>query len=215
MSDIRVEGYESLSFWREEEIGIIVLRTGENSELRLNHISELITSMGTAAMDDNVKAVAITGMNMRFAGDLKLGNRADLETLEQYSQTLLSLVYSVDKPVFTILNGDAIDAGYEIALLGDRILASGGVSLGFNNSYTFKLGGSLTSCRFSTFDIKKASAGVNADIIFNQDRLLDDAKKYIKDHVRFDYPLIRKRRMISMRESLLEERERLNRRIVL
>ncbi|MEM0155033.1 MAG: enoyl-CoA hydratase-related protein [Thermoplasmataceae archaeon] len=214
MSDIRVDGYVSLSFWREEEIGIIVLRTDENAELSLNHLSELITALGTAAMDDKVRAVAITGMNMRFAGDLKIDSRADAKTLEQYSQTLLSLVYSIEKPIFTILNGDAIGAGYEIALLGDVILASGDVSLGLGGSYTFKLGGSVTSIRFNNFDIRKASVGVNADVIFNKDRLLDDAKQYIKDHILFDYPLIRKRRMISLRESLLEERERLNQRMI-
>lgn len=213
MSDIRVDGYSSISFWREDEIGVIVLRTGDDSMLNTGHVSELITSLGTAAMDDNVRAVAITGINLRFAKGLDLDNSADLDNIMQYGQALLSLVYSIEKPIFTIIGGEAIDAGYEIALMGDVLLASRNNEVGFNKSYTFMLGGSITSSRFRCTDVAKASAGSNVDLTFDQDKLLDDAKQYISEHADFDYPLIRKRRMMSLRESLLEEREHLRKRV--
>ena len=207
MSDIRVDGYKSISFWQEDNIGLVVLRPDDNSRLETSHISELVTAVGTAAMDDGVKAVAITGLNMRYGTGFNFGDSKETENLVEYCGALLSLVYSIEKPVFTIVNGNAIDIGYEIALLGDVVLSSSAIEVGFNPSYTFMLGGSITSSRFKKLERGKVVSGVNVDITCNPESLLDDAKKYIIEHFPFDYPLVRRRRMISFRESLLEERE--------
>ncbi|QRF74887.1 3-hydroxypropionyl-coenzyme A dehydratase [Thermoplasmatales archaeon] len=208
MSDIRVDGYQSISFWKEESIGIIVLRSDDNSGLDISHISELVTAVGTAAMDDSVKAVALTGINMRFATHLNFeSNVSQIDNMMDYTRALLSLVYTIDKPIFSILNGNAIDVGYEIALLADVMISSNNIEVGFSPQYTFMLGGSITSARFKDLDRGKPASGVNSDLVYHSENLLDDAKKYITDHLLFDYPLIRRRRMISFRESLLEERE--------
>ena len=207
MSDIRVDGYKSISFWQEDNIGLVVLRPVDNSHLETSHISELVTAIGTAAMDDGVKAVAITGLNMRYGTGFNFGDRKETENLMEYCGALLSLVYSIEKPIFTIVNGNAIDIGYEIALLGDVMISSNAIEVGFSSSYTFMLGGSITSSRFKNYGKGKAVSGVNVDIVYNPENLLDDAKKYITEHFLFDYPLVRRRRMISFRESLLEERE--------
>jgi|YelNatPaOPRAMG01_1025707.scaffolds.fasta_scaffold09309_6 enoyl-CoA hydratase/carnithine racemase len=207
MSDIRVDGYKSISFWQEDNIGLVVLRPDDSSNLEISHISELVTAIGTAAMDDGVKAVAITGLNMRYGTGFNFGDRRSTENLMEYCGALLSLVYSIEKPIFTIVNGNAIDIGYEIALLGDVVISSNAIEVGFSSSYTFMLGGSITSSRMKNPGRGRAVSGVNVDIAYNPENLLDDAKRYITDHFLFDYPLVRRRRMISFRESLLEERE--------
>ncbi len=210
MSDVRVKGFYDITFWQDAGIGLIVLRSDDDGMINVNALAELVAALGTASIDDNVKAVAITGMNNHFSTGIK-GDSVDRKTAEEifsHSNSLLSLIFSLEKPVFSVLPGDATDAGYEIALLGDRILAADGAKVGYSRGHGFLVGGSITTGRFrDNLSIAEASEGKNVDTVLPRDTLLEDAKKYILENQGYDFHLIRRRFMRGLRESLLEEKE--------
>ncbi len=218
MSDVRVKGFYDITFWQDEGIGLVVLRSDDQGLIRGNALAELVAAIGTASFDDQVKSVAITGLNNKFSSGLK-EEKIDSETANNIFSnvnSLISLIYSLEKPIFTVLPGDALDTGYEIALLGDIILAAEGTTVGYNSNHVFMAGGSITTSKFrDNFDIREAEAGKNVDVVLPKDTMLEEAKKYIKAHQGYDYHLLRRRSMRNMRESLLEEKENFFRKYVL
>lgn len=210
MNNVRVKGFKDITFWQDGGIGLIVLRSDDSGLVNWNAIPELVAAIGTASIDDKVESIAITGLNENFSRGLK-AETIDMDTARDIldsSNSLISLIYSLEKPVFSILSGDAIDAGYEIALLADIIISHGENKTGFNRGYKFSIGGSITASKFrSRLSVSNAEEGKNVDVIFPKDKLLDDAKKYILEHQYFDYHLLRRRSMRGLRESILEERE--------
>lgn len=215
MNDVRVKGFYDITFWQDSGIGLIVLRSDEKGMVKSNAVAELVTALGTASFDDNVKAVALTGMNNNFCTGIKGDeiDRKSFEELFEYTNSLISLIYSLEKPIFSLLSGDAMDAGYEIALLGDELISAEDVKVGYNSGHTFMLGGSITTPKFrSGMNLGNADEGKNVDRVLPRDTFLDDAKKYILEHQGFDYHLMRRRLMRNMRESLLEEKDNFLRR---
>lgn len=215
MNNVRVKGFKDITFWQDSGIGLIVLRSDENGLVNGNAIGELVAAIGTASIDDKVEAVAITGLNENFSTGLKV-ERNDLDTVRAVldsSNSLVSLIYSLEKPIFSILSGDATNMGYEIALLSDVILSHNGNRVGFDAGYNFIAGGSITSVRFrNKFEASIAEEGRNVDRVLPKDTLLEDAKNFILEHKDFDYHLVRRRAMRGLRESMLEERENFMRR---
>lgn len=209
MSDIRVKGYDDITFWQEEGIGLIVLRSPDNGLLRPNVINELITSLGTAAIDDKVKAIGMTGINDNFSRGISMENITIIEAQQLLESTnaLASIIYSIEKPIFSILNGNAIDAGYEIALLTDVIISSNSAKVGFSPNHKFILGGSLTLSRFRRLQINEAEEGKNVDKVFNRENLLNDSKDYILQNLGYDYHLIRRNLMRDLKGAMMEERD--------
>ncbi len=177
MSNITVKGFDYVSFWREEEIGVIVLRTDSSGKISPSVLGELMMAIGKAAIDDDVKAIAITGQNFVFCKGLT-DIRNHKSYLEQ-ARALASTLASVEKPTFALVNGDAFDFGYELALLCDRIFASDGSRLGFYKEYSFILGGSITSSRFHELARVDAKEGSNCDMIIARDTFLEGSKNGI------------------------------------
>ena len=208
-NNIRVKGYDDISFWQEDGIGLIVLRSSNEGFITHNTINELISAIGTASIDDDVKSIAITGHNNQFSRGLFLEEKSlsEISSVLESTSTLISMVYSLEKPVFSVLSGDAIDLGYELALMTDAVLSGEEVKVGFNPGYRFMLGGSMTSSRFRSFTISEAKSGSNVDRVFQKDSLLENAKEFIKENEGFSYHLLRKRTMSDLRTAILEERE--------
>lgn len=215
-NNIRVKGFDDISFWQEDGIGLIVLRSSNEGLITHNAIDELISAVGTASIDDNVKSIAITGQNNQFSTGLfhKENSLAEITSILNSTSTLVSMIYSFEKPVFSILSGDALDIGYELALLTDAILSSKDAKVGFRPGYQFVLGGSMTSARFRNFAILESKAGSNVDRVFNKDSLLEDSKAFIKENEGYPYHLLRKRTMADLRTALLEEKEYLTKRLI-
>lgn len=177
MSNITVKGYDYVSFWREDTVGVIVLRTDSSGKISPSVLGELMMAIGKAAIDDDVKAIAITGQNFVFCkGLLDAGNQRSY--LEQ-ARALASTLASIEKPTFALINGDAFDFGFELALLCDKIIAADGCRLGFYKEYSFILGGSLTSSRLQELARVDAKVGSNCDLIINRDTFLEDSKGVI------------------------------------
>ncbi|AKA49607.1 hypothetical protein IX51_11390 [uncultured archaeon] len=210
MNNVRVKGFNDITFWQDSGIGLIVLRSDDNGLINWNAINELVAAIGTASIDDKVKSIAVTGMNEHFSVGLK-ADSTDFETAKailESANSLISLIYSLEKPVFSVLSGDAIDAGYELALLGDVVISHEENRVGFNRGYNFSIGGSITVQKFrNKLDLCDASEGSNVDVLLPKDKLLDEAKKYILNHQDYSYHLLRRRSMRGLRESILEERE--------
>ncbi|MCL4337569.1 MAG: enoyl-CoA hydratase-related protein [Candidatus Thermoplasmatota archaeon] len=203
MSDIRVKGFEDISFWREDEIGLIILRSSSSGKIKKHTLDELIMALSTASIDGSVESIAITGQNDFFATEL-LGWDNPIEMLDSM-RALASIIYSIEKPIYAIVNGDAIDIGYELALLCDTIISAPEAKLGLTKQYMFAMGGSLTSAKFLKTDVKKALEGMNCDYVFPASDLLGESKILIGETSNFKMVLKRKSHMRFIREALGEE----------
>lgn len=203
MSDIRVKGFDNISFWREEDIGLIVIRTSSKGEIDGKTIEELIMALSTASIDPAVKSIAITGQNEFFV--VRLLGTENPSNLLGSLRSLASIMYSIEKPIFAIINGDAIDIGFEIALLCDSIIASPSVKLGCDSSYSFAMAGSLTSLRFSHLEVSTANEGSNCDYVFPPSDLLGESKTKIQETSSPNLVLRRKNRLRFIREAISEE----------
>ncbi|PYB67687.1 hypothetical protein DMB44_07300 [Thermoplasma sp. Kam2015] len=202
MNDIRVRGYKSISFWQEEGIGLIVIRSDTKGNFDLNTLDEMIAAFGIAAMDESVHSVALTGMNNIFAKKLLISSitNSEIYRMMQSSSSLISMIYSFQKPVFAILNGDAVDEGYEIALLADRIIAADDIKVGFDQGYEFKIGGSFTSLRMKKTEISGPLEGINVDTVLRHENLLETSKEIIKKDHDTNYSIRRRQRYHDITE---------------
>ncbi|WP_075056400.1 hypothetical protein [Thermogymnomonas acidicola] len=117
-------------------------------------------------------------------------------------RAFVSLLIGLDKPVFTIVNGDAINEGYEIAMLGDVVIASEGSMLGLSPGYRFSMCGSLSMSRSRRLWISRAEAGVNCDIVLPRERFLEDARSIMEENKGFQFHLMRRARFSNFREAL-------------
>ena len=203
MSDIRVKGFEEISFWREDEVGLIVIRSSSSGKIRKETLDELMMALSTASIDTAVESIAITGQNEIFATEL-LGWEKPVEMLNSL-RGLASIIYSIEKPLYAIVNGNAIDIGYELALLCDTIISAPEAKLGFSKKYLFSMGGSLTSLKFQKTDVRMALEGINCDYVFPASDLLGESKALIQDTSSFKMVLTRRNRMRQIREALGEE----------
>ncbi|WP_393971794.1 enoyl-CoA hydratase-related protein [Oxyplasma meridianum] len=208
MSNIRVQGYNQISFWQEEGVGVIVLRTNSKGLIGVRGIEELLTALSIASVDQDVKSVAITGMNNIFCKGIEmLVSQEEKKEFLDACTSLATLVGSMKKPIFALLNGDAINEGYEIALLCDLIISKKGFSLGVDNGYFFKLGGSLTSQRFRKFKISKAVEEKNTDVVISEnDTFLEDSLKIIHQEEGYPYPERRSSSLVNLKAVLDYER---------
>ncbi|MGC8505411.1 MAG: enoyl-CoA hydratase-related protein [Thermoplasmata archaeon] len=211
MSDIRVSGFNDIIFWQEDGIGIVVIRTNEKGLARRNFINEIIMALTTASTDDAVRSVAITGINNNFLSGMMDEPRTGQELLDfmNSTSTFLSVLYSIGKPVYSILSGDSLDIGREISLATDIIMASDRAMVGYSDGYKFRAGGSITSLRFPMLGVSAAEEHRNVDIVYPGNTLLDSAKKFILSDMGYSRHLMRRTRLRDMRISLLEEREEL------
>ena len=211
MSDIRVSGFNDIIFWQEDGIGIVVIRTNEKGLARRNFINELIMALTTASTDDAVRSVAITGINNNFLSGMMDDPQTTQELLDftNSTSTFLSVLYSIEKPVYSILSGDSIDIGREISLATDLIIASDRAKVGYSEGYKFRAGGSITSMRFPVLGVSTAEGSRNVDIVYPGGTLLDSAKKFILSDMGYSRHLMRRTRLRDMRISLMEEREEL------
>ncbi len=203
MSDIRVKGFDDVSFWREEDIGLIVVRASATGQIRKKTLDELIMALSTASIDPSIKSIAVTGQNEVFCRDI--GDWENPTDVLNSLRALASIIYSLEKPINAVLNGDATDTGYELALLCDTIIASPDAKLGFNPSYMFSMGGSLSSLRFNSFEISRATEKVNCDYVFPASDLLGEAKLKIQEICSNNQVLRRKNRLRFIREAVGEE----------
>lgn len=206
MSNLRVKGFEYISFWEEDSLGIIAIRADSRGISNVGVINELILALGTALADEKIKAVAITGINEVFLMGLVWDSKKQdfLEVIDS-SHMLATIIYGIRKPVFSLLNGDCQNFGYELALLTDRIIARPSCNVGFSTDYGFMAGGSLTWNRYRYTGIGRSRAGVNVDVVGDDKNFLQFCKDYILDKQHFDFSTVRRAMLGQLQSALMAE----------
>lgn len=207
-SNITTYGFHDISFWKEENIGLIVMRCDSKGRSRQSLFKELLQVVGIAYMDESVRSIAITGINEIFLKEIMLEEKQGAaHEFFDYAHALIRTIYSLNKPVFSVVNGPAIGIGNEIALLSDAIIASSAAVLGFQPGYNFTLLGSLTASRFGVRPVEQAKQGLNADHVLEHDNFMEDAKKKIHELDTLAFNLNRKTRLRGFEEAILREKD--------
>jgi|YelNatPaOPRAMG01_1025707.scaffolds.fasta_scaffold00710_9 hypothetical protein len=207
-SNITTHGFHDISFWKEENIGLIVMRCDSKGRSRQSLFKELLQVVGIAYMDETVRSIAITGINEIFLKEIMLEEKdGAAREFFDYAHSLIRTVHSINKPVFSLVNGPAVGIGYELALLTDAIISSSTSALGFPPGYSFVLLGSLTASRFGIRPVEHAREGLNSDYVLGHDNFMDDAKKKIHELDTLGYSLNRKMRFRGFEEAMLLEKD--------
>lgn len=116
----------------EKDQGIAVIRLNRPkvmNALDLEMREELAKAIDNVRVDDNIKALIITGVGRAFCagGDISLMKKrkadAGREWLKNLHRILLELV-NMEKPVIAAVNGFAYGGGCNLALASDIIIAS-------------------------------------------------------------------------------------------
>ncbi|MGC8514988.1 MAG: enoyl-CoA hydratase/isomerase family protein [Thermoplasmata archaeon] len=207
-SNITTHGFHDISFWKEENIGLIVMRCDSKGRSRQSLFKELLQVVGIAYMDESVRSIAITGINEIFLREIMLEEKdGAAREFFDYAHALIRTIHSINKPVFSLVNGPAVGIGNEIALLSDAIISSSTAVMGFPPGYNFVLLGSLTSSRFGVRPVEPAKQGLNADYVIDHDNFMEDAKKKIHELDTLRYSLNRKMRLRGFEEAMLVEKD--------
>ena len=120
-----VEGFSKISFWREDTVGVVSLLSPGHINNAL--LDELIRVFSIAALDDKVSSILITGSNYVFSRGLDVPeNRAYADMRDYYNriQSLALFWVSLEKPIFSAINGIATNNGLSLALLADEVFYS-------------------------------------------------------------------------------------------
>jgi hypothetical protein len=120
-----VEGFSKVSFWREDTVGVVSLLSPGHINNAL--LDELIRVFSIAALDDKVSSILITGSNYVFSRGLAIPeNRAYADMRDFYNriQSLVLFWISLEKPIFSAINGIATNNGLSLALLADEVFYS-------------------------------------------------------------------------------------------
>jgi enoyl-CoA hydratase/carnithine racemase len=124
--------YQMLILSREDGIATVTLNRPEVlNALNAKLSEELGIAIADAGRDNTVRALVITGAGRGFCagGDMKdlpisIGDMvATTEALEAWHETLLSIRH-LEKPVIAAVNGVAVGAGLDLALMCDIRIAS-------------------------------------------------------------------------------------------
>lgn len=184
------------------------MRCDSKGRSRQNLFKELLQVVGIAYMDESVRSIAITGINEIFLREIMLEEKdGAAHEFFDYAHALIRTIYSLNKPVFSLVNGPALGIGYEIALLSDAIISSSSSVMGFPPGYNFVLLGSLTSSRFGVRPVEPARQGINADYVLDHDNFMADAKVKVHELDMLRYSLNRKIRFRGFEEAMLLEKD--------
>ena len=178
MNEIRVKGFQEISFWREDSIGIIVIKTDTHGIMSLRALEETLTPLTTAVTDKEVTSVVITGQNNHFCNGIAVGESQTQQFLNSCI-ALTNLIHSLGKPVVCILNGSAKDFGYEIALISDFIISADENKVGFHRDYLPVLGSSISGHQFQDLTVRRVEESKNVDKVFPRENLLGDAHNFL------------------------------------
>lgn len=132
------ERYKTLIYQKSTD-GVALLRLNRPKKMNALNIGmrdELRLAAKAIAADAEVKALIITGSGRAFCagGDVQTmpgteGIVACREYLQKFQELVLTLAH-LEKPVITAVNGYALGAGWNLALLGDIVIAADNAKFG-------------------------------------------------------------------------------------
>ncbi len=119
---------------RTSKIGRLATISIENPPMNLldeHLLNDLYSAASQAERSPDVAALVISGgSGAYFSAGIAWDSVKNSESFVRKSQTLSSLILSFPKPVIAFVNGSALGAGLELALLADFRLAREGCSHG-------------------------------------------------------------------------------------
>jgi len=199
----KVEGFSKISFWREEEIGIIALLYP--GKLGKDTVEELIKAISLASVDDKISGLVITGTNGYFSEGLLVPQRIAYADFRDYYQTLMNLIFvilSFDKPLISLVAGKAKNNGISLALLSDQIIVSENSKFIWDNNEPFVL---LSTISFKD-RVKIEGNGLHVQSLTVKDEnALGDGFNLSKSIVKMINPNSRKYRYSGYDRLILEE----------
>jgi len=199
----KVDGFSKISFWREEEIGIIALLYP--GKLGKDTVEELIKAISLASVDDKISGLVITGTNGYFSEGLLVPQRIAYADFRDYYQTLMNLIFvilSFDKPLISLVAGKAKNNGISLALLSDQIIVSENSKFIWDNNEPFVL---LSTISFKD-RVKIEGNGLHVQSLTVKDEnALGDGFNLSKSIVKMINPNSRKYRYSGYDRLILEE----------
>jgi len=199
----KVDGFSKISFWREEEIGIIALLYP--GKLGKDTVEELIKAISLASVDDKISGLVITGTNGYFSEGLLVPQRIAYADFRDYYQTLMNLIFvilSFDKPLISLVAGKAKNNGISLALLSDQIIVSENSKFIWDNNEPFVL---LSTISFKD-RVKIEGSGLHVQSLTVKDEnALGDGFNLSKSIVKMINPNSRKYRYSGYDKVILEE----------
>lgn len=122
--------YQHILFENSNSIAKITLnRPQVYNALHTDLLSEITSAFQTAADDDSVRVVILTGEGKAFCSgaDLKeaaVSGKSAGEMLDVFYTPMINAIRNIPKPVICRLNGLAVGAGCSLALACDMVIAS-------------------------------------------------------------------------------------------
>lgn len=198
-----VEGFRRVSFWREESIGVVTLLPPGLIDNQL--MEELVRVFSIAAIDDKVSSLLLTGSNYVFSKGLSLPeNRsyADLRDYYKRAQSLVLFWISLEKPIFSAINGTTKNNGLSLALLADTVFYSGNSKFSLDDEEPTIFLGSLTiPQKISTEGDKLSLNGIRVQ----EDEMMKEVFEKSKNLQKIRFHRFRRSRLSNFEMAILQE----------
>lgn len=203
----KVVGYKEISFWQEDGIGVVVILSDDEGMVSMNFFNEFLKVMTLAITDDKVRSLAITGTDKNFLNGIRnIGLENTRDYLDLTSATV-SFMTSIEKPIFSLINGKTRNLGVEFALLSDVIIARPDSEFILDNNFEPVMGFSLSASKYPFFRSGAPKEGFNCDVILDSEKFLEESSSFITRTGNPGLTLIRKNRFKDMRSVISTERE--------
>ena len=223
----------SILYTKENHTAIITLnRPKKRNAINQDLLTNLYNALESAAKDDEISAIIITGNGKSFCAGIDLAALADDDLFDPRGdgRDMVDVFKDCPKPILGAVNGHAITGGFELALNCDFLIASEGASFadtharvgihpgwGMTQLLQQAVGQRMAkqlslTCEFITADHALRIGLVNE--ILPEDRLLDRAKEIAESIASVNQQmmatvknLIEHRNTTSFEEAVIEERK--------
>jgi hypothetical protein len=198
-----VDGFKRISFWREGEIGIItLLPPGTIDKMS---IAEFIQAISIADNDDKVRALVVTGSNYVFSKGLSLPENITYADLRDYYDSVKALavfLISLEKPIFSAVNGTASNNGLALALLCDEVFYSDNTKITLTDDEPRILLSSISYPRL----LRSSGNGLRIEgVKLSESNMMKDVMDISENLLRIPYHIARKERFKGFETVLLQE----------
>lgn len=131
------EEWFNISFTIKDYVGRIILREPAGSNfISVKLLREFKNALKICHHSNEVKVIVISGSNNCFSkgvdrDELSTYDTAELSEFSEFGWKVFNKLNEIKKPIIAEVNGDAIDAGFELVLLSDLSFSAHETNFGF------------------------------------------------------------------------------------